>query len=145
MTALGRSHAPIGHTADVGVRVRAPDPGALLEEAALALAEIGADVGPNLPATRESVSVAGDDLEGLAYAWLNELIGLADARGEALVRAEVIAFERAGSRWTARGVGSFAPFGADVRPRIGVKAATFHRLRVVQGPAGWTLEAYFDV
>ncbi len=40
----GRAHAIVEHTADGGLRASAPDLPGLFEEAALALAEIAADV-----------------------------------------------------------------------------------------------------
>ena len=143
-TAL-RWHAAVGHTADVGVRATAPDIEGLLEEAAVALAELSAEVGSVSSARTEPIEVRGDDLTALTYAWLSELVGLADALGEALVRAEVHRVEATLHGYFARGVATFAAYGARVRPRMQVKAATFHRLKVTREPDGWALEAYFDV
>jgi SHS2 domain-containing protein len=136
----------IEHTADVGVRAEAPDPAALLEEAALALAEISADLADRSGPAIESFEVVATDPEGLVYAWLNELIAMAEARGEALVGAQALHVQHAGGSWIAGGQAGFVPFRAGrARSRMQVKAATYHGLRVVAEPEGWTLDVYLDV
>ena len=141
-----RWHEAVDHTADVGLRAAAPDVDGLFEEAASALAEVSADVVGADPLHSEIVDIMAVDLEGLLFRWLNELIGLAEVRGEALVRTEVSSVERGPAGWAARGRAWFAPFDATgVRPRLQVKAVTLHRLRVARGRDGWTLEAYLDI
>jgi SHS2 domain-containing protein len=143
---LRRRHHVIEHTADVGFRAEAHDPAALLEEAALALAEISADLVDRSDPATEPLEVVATDPEGLVYAWLNELIAMADARGEALVGARALHVQHAGGPWIADGVASFVPFRAGrARSRLQVKAATYHGLRVVAAPEGWTLDVYLDV
>ena len=143
---MSRHHEVVGHTADVGVRVSAESPAALLEEAASALADLIAEgQRSGRPTHRVAVEVVADDLAGLVYAWLSELVSLSDARGEALVGARVDGLRAADGRWGARGVATFVPFVGPVVPRTQVKAATFHRMRIDQSPTGWSLEAYFDV
>lgn len=141
-----RGHTTVGHTADIGVRAAAPDPSGLLEEAAAALAELSADVSGPTELRSQPIEVHGDDLTALTYAWLNELVGLTDVRGEALVRAEVQRLERRDGGWIVRGAATFAAYDdGRVRPRLQVKAATFHGLKVTHEPEGWALEAYLDI
>jgi len=136
----------------------APDLEQLFEEAASALAEVSADYPDAAPPARADrparVTVAADDLEGLAFAWLNELIGLADSRHAALVRTSVARVQESGpgadaawgSTWRLAGRAWLSPFGPGAaRARRGVKSATFHRLAVARTPAGWRLRAYLDV
>jgi len=157
MTSSGARHEILSHTADVGLRVEAPDLVALFDEAAAALAELAADVpagAPELPPERVELEAA--DLAGLAYEWLNELIGLADVRRAALVGGRVERLEQLpppgdpgdeGSwTWRLEGTVRLARFeGGAVRPRVGVKSATYHGLRVEPSGAGWTMTAYLDV
>lgn len=143
---LRRRHHIIEHTADVGVHAEAPDPAALLEEAALALGEISADLADHSDSVTEPFEVVATDPESLVYAWLNELIAMAEARGEALVGVRALRVRQADGSWTARGQAGFVPFRADgARSRLQVKAATYHGLRVVAAPEGWTLDVYLDV
>ncbi|HET6379949.1 MAG TPA: archease [candidate division Zixibacteria bacterium] len=140
-----RGHVATQHTADVGLRAWASDRRTLFEEAAAGLAAISADVDPE--AAREAVPVEtdGDDLEQLAFTWLNELIGLAEDRRQALCRAEVAELDQ-DEAWRLRARAWFAPYdGSRVRPRLQVKAATMHGLQVEELPDRWELEAYLDV
>lgn len=141
-----RAHAVLRHTADVGLRATALDCKALFEEAAAGLAELSADVIGSVPRQPLAIEVGADDLEQLAFGWLNEIIGVADDRGEALVDCEVVKLEAHENGYMLRGRAWFAPFdGHLVRPRMQVKAATMHRLRVARTKHGWELEAYLDV
>jgi SHS2 domain-containing protein len=141
-----RWHEAVDHTADVGLRAAAGAGEGLLEEAAAALAELSSDVGRTDELRSEDVEIEAGDPEQLVFRWLNELIGLAEVRGEALARTEVSSLTRSPAGWVVRGRAWFAPFDAiNVRPRAQVKAVTLHRLRVTRGPEGWALEAYLDV
>jgi len=153
-----RHHELIGHTADSGISASGPDLPALFEEAAAALAESSAIVAPGVTAsTVEDVSVDGDDLEHLAFAWLNELIGLSEIRGGAIVAVEVERVtgpdaagvpgaSRRPGQWKLGGRVWFCSLGtAGVQPVGHVKAATYHGLRVERLAGAWTLRAYLDV
>jgi len=153
-----RRHEIVGHTADMGLTAAAPDLPSLFEEAALALAEASADLDARAvePSDREveageAIELETDDHVALAYAWLNELIGLAQARGRALARTEVARVERTpdGAGWRLLGRAWFVPFaegeGPGARARLDVKSATYHRLAVRRGRGGWRLTAYLDV
>jgi len=152
-----RRHEIVSHTADIGLTAAGPDLPALFEEAALALAEASADLDArgderdgHAAVEGEPIELETDDRVALAYAWLNELIGLAQARGQALARTEVARVERssagAGWRLVARAWFSFAQGkGHGARARLDVKSATFHRLAVLRRAGGWRLTAYLDV
>ncbi len=147
----GRGHEQLPHTADAGLRAWAPNLPALFEEAARALAETAADLPPQPGlGVPEAIELAAGDPVGLVFAWLNELIGLADSRGAALVRTEVDrvdAHEASGHpAWRMRGHAWFLPTDGElVRRRIDVKSATYHGLAVERAGEGWTLVAYLDV
>jgi SHS2 domain-containing protein len=141
-----RWHRAVDHTADVGLRAAAGTGEGLLEEAAAALVELSSDVGRTRELRSEAIEIEADDLEQLVFRWLNELIGLAEVRGEALARTTVSSLRRGRPGWVVRGQAWFAPFDAkEVRPRLQVKAVTLYRLCVTHGPDGWALEAYLDV
>jgi SHS2 domain-containing protein len=141
-----RWHRAVDHTADVGLRAAAGTGEGLLEEAAAALAELSSDVGRTGELRSEAIEIEAEDLEQLVFRWLNELIGLAEVRGEALARTKVSSLHHGQAGWVVRGRAWFAPFDAvEVRPRLQVKAVTLYRLCVTRGPEGWLLEAYLDV
>ena len=142
----GRSHGYLPHTADAGLVARAPTLAGLFEEAALAIAELAADTDgvEGVPVLAGPVTAC--DLDGLAFAWLNELIGLAESAGQVLVRAVVARIGPQGDGWTMEGRAFLAPWDRPgVRARRHVKAVTFHRLAVEEGPEGFALTAYADL
>jgi SHS2 domain-containing protein len=137
----------------MGLRAEAPDLPGLFEEAASALADASADRGPGderpSPGAEAAIDLAAADLAALAFAWLNELIGLAQSRGEALSRAVVTEVEQEPDGWRLRGRAAFVPFArrgrGGPRARVDVKSATFHRLAVRPARGGWEMTAYLDV
>jgi SHS2 domain-containing protein len=143
---IERRHHALPHTADAGIEASGPDVAAVLEEAALGLADLMAEADPGAAATvRESVDLTTDDLPALVYAWLNELIGLAD-----LHRAAVVAVEAdpvaVGPPWRLAARIGLRPFDAGgVRPGRGVKSATYHGLIVDGSGEGWVVRAYLDI
>lgn len=111
------------------------------------MAELGADIPPGTPLEeRPCATLTGDDLPGLAFGWLNELLGLAGAEGAALAGGRILRLEERDGAWTLEGTARLAVYGPEAaRFRRDVKAVTFHRLAVEDGPGGWTLTAYADL
>lgn len=136
------------HTADAGFEATASDLGELFKAAGRAVADLSGEAPPGTPATAvDHVELAAVDLPGLAFAWLNELVGLIETRHGVIVQVDV---EAVGESTTGgcflRGRAGTAPFDSPaVRPRRHVKAATFHGLRVERGGQTWTMVAYLDV
>jgi len=150
-------HETLDHTADAGLRATSADLAGLFVEAAAALAELAADVEPEATAVAlERIELEAADLAGLAYEWLNELIGLADIRRAALAATRIDRLEEVPPsgdpgdevswRWRLTGSARFVALdGRTARSRLGVKSATYHGFRVVPIDRGWTLTAYLDV
>jgi SHS2 domain-containing protein len=132
----------IGTTADVGVLAR----GATCEEAFIHSAEglfsLITDLEVIEPAEPFDVVCEGISLEGLLVAWLNELIYLHDVHGVLFRRFEITAFGGGTMEATAWG----EPIDP-ARHRLGteVKAATYHLVRVEEGPSGWETHVIIDV
>lgn len=130
------------HTADVGLRVLAPDLDTLFAEAGEALFSL---IVADLAAveTREAVPihVGGGDLPFLLFDWLNELLYRFDgehwlfARFEAHVGPAGVDGQAWGETW---------------RPERHaldheVKAITYHGLRVERTADGWLAEVIVDI
>ncbi len=168
-TAVPRGHRILPHTADAGIAAEGPTLEALFEEAAAAVAELSADVdaaalapgdgqaeargggaaaggsSPRAPLVRRSVELSAPDLVGLAFAWLNECIGLVDVAG-AIVGCRVFAVAEGPDGARLRASVDLVPFdGVRVRRRADVKSATYHGLAVERIPGGWSLTAYLDL
>src|SRR5262245_46102488 len=130
------------HTADLGLRVRAPDLDTLFAEAARAMfSVIAEDLGTVRPETQVDVEVAGDEREYLLFDWLRELLYRFDSEHLLLSRFEVHVTET-GLRGAAWG----EPLDP-ARHSLGneVKAITYHGLRVEPTADGWLAEVIVDI
>jgi SHS2 domain-containing protein len=130
------------HTADLGLRVRAPDLDSLFADAGRGLFSI---VVENLDAVRpmesRSFRIAGADREYLLFDWLNELLFVCDTQRIALSEFEV-SVTGTGLTATARG----EPIDpARHRLTHEIKAITYHGLKVEQTPEGWSAEVIVDI
>jgi len=132
----------IEHPADVGFLAY----GATLEElfanAALAMMTLACD--PQQLQERESRSIeaTGTDYESLLYAWLAEILAIADAEQLFFHRAEVQAVEPERVRGTV-----FGERYDKERHHAGtyIKAVTYHQLLAEKTPEGWRARVYLDV
>lgn len=130
------------HPADVGFRAY----GATLEElfahAALALITIAGDPAAVAEREQREIEATGEDTESLLYAWLAEIVAVADADRLLFRRIEVTSLRE--GRVT--GIAHGEPYDRS-RHRAGtaIKAVTYHRFKVEQSPAGWTAEVFLDV
>jgi SHS2 domain-containing protein len=130
------------HTADLGLRVRAPDVNALFTEAGAALfAAIVDELETVRPDRRLDVEIAGADLEYLLFDWLRELLYRFDAEHLLLARFEV-SVGRDGLKGSA--------WGEPIDPARHVlshevKAITYHGLRVERDGDCWAAEVIVDI
>lgn len=129
------------HTADTGFRARADSLEHVLEQACLALTAIVLDASALQAASTREISAPGESPEDACVNLLNEVLWLLD--GERWAPARVHVSVRPGE------VGATLEGEPrdDLRhpPRIVVKAATYHQLRVAETSVGWEVEVYLDV
>jgi SHS2 domain-containing protein len=136
---MDRGYREIPHTADLALEVWGRDLAELFLHAARGLSGLAATIDPaaSITACRE-VSLSAPDLETLLVDWLNELLSLADEHDEAYVDFAV----------ELPAPGQFhasACATRDFRPRLGVKAATFHDLAIRRDERGYRTVVVFDV
>jgi SHS2 domain-containing protein len=130
------------HTADLGLRIRAPNLDALFAEAAEALFSVIIEELKTVePKQRLEIRIEGDDREYLLFDWLKELLYHFDSEHLLCSRFEVRAGEGAieGSAW-----------GETLNPARHrllheVKAITYHGLKVEQTGEGWVAEVIVDI
>jgi SHS2 domain-containing protein len=130
------------HTADLGLRIRAPDLDTLFVEAAQALfTAICEDLGTVQPLQRIDLSLSGEDREYLLFDWLKELLYRFDTEHLLFSRfeAHVSATGQSGSAWG-------EPLDR-ARHHLDheVKAITYHGLRVGPADGGWLAEVIVDI
>jgi len=115
----------------------------LFEEAALGMLSIMAEPSRDIGRGESAgVSIETDDIEGLMFEWLNELLYIMDTRGGPLsgVRVE----ELRGSRLRAT-VWLEEAGQSGKRPIAEIKAATFHQLLVEKRGDSWFARVILDV
>jgi SHS2 domain-containing protein len=130
------------HTADLGLRVRAPDLRTLFREAAEGLVAMIVEEVPEDPgdAVRE-IAVRGSRLDHLLFDWLHEVLYLIDVERLLLHDFEV-EVDADGVRARARA----QPLDP-ARHRLlhEVKAITYHGLSVERDAAGYVAEVIVDI
>lgn len=135
-------HEVFEHTADVGLRIHAPDLADLFAEAARGLfGLIVSEPDAVRPAQRLEFDLAAERETDLLVDWLSELIFTFETRR--LVFRDFEVSVRSG-RLTASAWGE--PLDED-RHRLGseVKAVTYHGLRLARAADGWTAEVVLDI
>ena len=137
---MTRGYEILEHTADVGIRAR----GSTLEEAFASAAEglaelMGAwfpDQGHERP-----MEVRAADRAALLVVWMDELLYLHEAEDVVFGGFEV---DGVGDRRLRARV-LVAARGDRQLEDVGIKAATYHRLRVNPDGEGWLAQVYLDV
>ncbi len=130
------------HPADIGFRAFGKTCEELFENAALALFHL--TCGMSAVEERESreITATGKDLETLLYAWLAELLAVAETDRVVFRRVDVTALGEESVRGTAYGE-AYDP----VRHEMGtnIKAITFHQFKLEQSPEGWSARVFVDL
>lgn len=132
----------IDHTADLGIRVRAPGLRELFEEAAAAMFDLITEGNGVAAAAVQEMQVGGRDRPDLMVNWLRELLYLWNGNQllVACTRIDAIRGHDLSARvWTE----VFDPERHELHHEI--KAVTYHNIAVRQGGEGWEAVVIFDV
>lgn len=137
---MSRGYEFLEHTADLGIRAWGPTVEEAFAAAAQALAELMGAWFPGEGRERP-VGVEAPDREALVVAWLDELLYLHEVHDVVFGGFEVerVRPHRVDARVRA------APRGARQLESPGVKAATYHRLRLAREGEEWVVEVYLDL
>ncbi len=134
-------HSLEEHIGEVELRLEGQTLAELFEEAARAIAElIGGAAAEPPPASprRDEVRLEAPDRDALLVEWLNELIYRSERDRSVFGDARVEWIDDRSLRAT------FAGRRVE-EPRLHVKAATFHGLRIQETPGGWAAHVVLDV
>ena len=129
----------IEHTADLALRCGGPDLETLFRSAARGMYHLmGVESRGVAAATRHTIRLAAEDVEGLLVDWLGELAYQAEAGGlvfEAM-RFETLSATRLGAELVGRPIRHIDTL---------IKAVTYHQLKIETIGRGYTATVIFDV
>ena len=130
------------HTADLGIRVRAPDLNVLFADTATALFGAVVDgLEAVRPVQQVEIAIDGTELDYLLFDWLRELLFRFDVEHLLLCTFDVRVSET-GLRVSARGE-PLDPARHVLSHEV--KAITYHGLRVEREGDGWVAEVIVDI
>ena len=131
----------IEHTADVGIRACGCDIKEVFANAARGMFSLITELDDVVEAEYRDVELTAPDEENLLVAWLNELIYLFDTENIVFKRFDVTVLPNV--RLRARSYGEKVD-SLRHRLKTGVKAATYHMLRVEKGN-GCQVQVILDI
>jgi SHS2 domain-containing protein len=138
----------IEHPADVGFLAYGASLEELFENAAGALCSLACAPEKIEERTQCEVAASGKDIESLLYAWLAEILAIADAEQLVFCRVEVTHMrEPAGAvSGEVRGIAHGEPFDRD-RHAAGtyLKAVTMHQFSVERTAEGYRARVFLDL
>ena len=130
------------HPAEIGFRAYGRTREELFANASLALFSLACDLATIEERASREIEASGSEEETLLYAWLAELLAVAEAERFVFRRAEI----RALGPNSVCGVACGEPFDRS-RHRVGthIKAVTFHQLKVEHDAGGWRAQVFLDL
>jgi len=131
----------VNHTADVGIIAYGADISETFANAARALFSLITELDDVEEVLYRDIELTAPDEESLLVEWLNELIYLFDAENVIFKRFDII--ELNNTRLKARSYGEKVDSSRH-KLKTGVKAATYHMLKVDRGN-GCKVQVLFDI
>jgi SHS2 domain-containing protein len=130
------------HPADVGFLARGANLRQLFVNSAQATASLACDLETIRDAESRKIAVTGEDMESLLYAWLAEIVAIADGEHFVFCRFEI---QDLGDR-SVRGIGYGEPFDRTRHcARVAIKAVTYHQFAVTRIPEGFEARVFLDL
>ena len=131
----------INHTADVGIIAYGASPSETFANAARALFSLITELDNVEEVLHRDIELVAPDLESLLVAWLNEFIYLFDTENVLFKRFEISKLNN--TQLKARSYGEKVDRSKH-KLKTGVKAATYHMLRIDKGD-GCRAQVLFDI
>lgn len=130
----------LGHTSEIGLRVRADAPEQLFActaQAMFGLLRVAPDT--SRAPIHHTITIDSMDEESLMVDWLSELLYLHETTGALYSDCTVL-------RWTATHLEAQVTGYPPVEPpAVHIKAVTYHQLLIQANAEGWTAQVYFDI
>jgi len=146
MTGKAKGFEFLEHTADVYIAAYGKDLAEAFEKAALAMFETMTDTRNVEPKIEEAVETGGYDKQSLLYNWLEELLIRFEVNNRLYSRFRIQEIEETdeGFKLTAKVYGE--PFKPKKhKQKVGIKAVTYHRMEIQEGPERVTVKFILDI
>ena len=141
-----KGYETLEHTADAYLAAYGKDLAEAFENAACAMFNVMTEVEKIRPTVEDEVEVNGEDEYALLYNWLEALLLRFELKGMLYSRFKVLqlsqephGFVLKASIWGER----FDP--KRHLQKVGIKAATYHRMEIITSPSGVTLKFLLDI
>jgi SHS2 domain-containing protein len=134
------------HTADAYVEAYGINLEEAFENAAAAMTDVMTELEKVDAKNEEKFVVEEQDESALLYSWLEELLLEFELKGKLYSRFEVSRIEEIskGVRLTARAWGE--NYDSEKHPsKVGIKAATYHQMKIIKEPNSVTLRFILDI
>ncbi len=132
----------LDHTADIGIIAYGADVKELFSNAALALYSLITELESIQEKLHLDLEVRSEDRDSLLVDWLNELIYCFDSKHVLFKRFDIESLTHSALRATCYGE-DFDPNKHEIK--IGVKAATYHMLRLDTDESGYRAQIILDI
>ena len=132
----------LDHTADIGIIAYGADVEELFSNAALALFSLITELESIEEKLHRNVKVSSEDGDSLLVEWLNELIYFFDANHILFKRFDIESLTHNELQATCHGEG-FDPMKHKIKR--GVKAATYHMLKLDKNSDGYKAQIILDI
>jgi SHS2 domain-containing protein len=139
---MKRAFEIIDHTADVGIVAYGTDVEELFSNAALALFSLITELESIEGNLHFDLKVNSEDRDSLLVEWLNELIYLFDVEHTLFNRFDIKSLTRNQLKAICYGE-TFDPMKHKIK--VGVKAATYHMLKLDKNGGGYKAQIIFDI
>ena len=139
---MKRTFKIIDHTADVGIIAYGTDVEQLFCNAALALFSLITELESIQEKSHLNLRVSSDERDSLLVEWLNELIYFFDAKHMLFNRFDIESLTQNELKATCHGE-AFDPMKHKIKR--GVKAATYHMLRLDNNNDGYEAQIILDI
>ena len=139
---MKRTFKIIDHTADVGIIAYGTDVEQLFCNAALALFSLITELESIQEKSHLNLRVSSDERDSLLVEWLNELIYFFDAKHMLFNRFDIESLTQNELKATCHGE-AFDPMKHKIKR--GVKAATYHMLRLDKNNDGYEAQIILDI
>jgi SHS2 domain-containing protein len=130
------------HTADIGLKIFGNSLLDLFANAGYALCDSLTDISKVIPATKQTFCLQRDSTEELLVEWMGDLLYTFETEGLLFSRFNIISIDK--NSLSAEAEGEF--FNSALHTiKNGVKAVTYHKLKIEEKNGLWLAEVVLDV